>query len=175
MIRKTFLLDRDGVINYDSHNYIRSPSDWTPIPGSLKAIARLKKAGYKVVVVTNQSGIGRGYLDIHELNKIHNRLLRELAAEGATIDAFFFCPHRPEENCLCRKPSDGLLISLQRKLGIDLRGVPFVGDKESDVLTARSVGARPILVKSGASFSRKNITNCEIFDDLAQVVQSFLK
>ena len=175
MIGKTFLLDRDGVINYDSKHYIRTPSEWTPIPGSLKAIANLKKAGYKVVVVTNQSGVGRGYLDIHELNKIHNRILQELAAEGATVDAFFFCPHRPEENCLCRKPSNGLLISLKRRLNIDLTGVPFVGDKKSDVLAAVSVSARPILVRSGANFPETDVTNCEIFDDLAQVVQSLVK
>jgi D-glycero-D-manno-heptose 1,7-bisphosphate phosphatase len=172
---KTFLLDRDGVINYDSNHYIRKPSDWKPIPGSLDAIAQLKKAGYKVVVVTNQSGIGRGYLDIHDLNEIHNLLLVELASRGATIDAFFFCPHHPDENCICRKPSDGLLTSLGQKLNIDLAGVPFVGDKESDALAALSVGARPILVKTGIKFPETSRVDCEIFENLGQVVRTFAR
>ena len=175
MTSKLFLLDRDGVINYDSKHYVRKESDWEPIPGSLDAIAKLKKAGYKVIVVTNLSGIGRGYLDIHDLHKIHNRLLCELAARGATVDAFFFSPHHPIKNCICRKPSDGLLLSLRKKLNIDLVGVPFVGDKESDALAALSVGARPILVKTGAALSETSATNYEVFEDLAQVVRTFVK
>ena len=146
---RTLLLDRDGVINRDSAAFIRSPADWQPLPNSLEAIARAQHAGYRVIVISNQSGIARGLLGARELNAIHLKLQTELARFGGRIDAFFFCPHGPEAGCDCRKPGAGLLRAVARRLGIALDNVPFIGDRASDARAALAVGARPMLVRSG--------------------------
>ena len=122
------ILDRDGVINEDSDTHVKSPAEWHPIPGSLEAIARLSRAGYRVVVATNQSGIGRGLFDVETLNAIHDRMKGHLAELGGSIDAIFFCPHRPEDDCACRKPKPGLLLEIASRLRAPLTGVPAVGD-----------------------------------------------
>jgi D-glycero-D-manno-heptose 1,7-bisphosphate phosphatase len=146
---KLIVLDRDGVINHDSDQYIKSPEEWRPIPGSLEAIARLNHAGYRVVVATNQSGVGRGLFDMGTLNAIHEKMHRALALVGGRIDAVFLCPHTADSVCECRKPSPGLLREAGRRFNVDLGGVPVIGDSLRDLQAAESVGARPMLVLTG--------------------------
>lgn len=146
---KLVILDRDGVINHDSDEYIKSPEEWIPIPGSLEAIARLHQAGYKVVVASNQSGVARGLFDFDTLARIHAKMLEAVRAKGGEIDAIFFCPHGPDEGCRCRKPLPGLFEEIADRLKVNLQGVYAVGDSERDILAAQAVGARPVLVLTG--------------------------
>jgi D-glycero-D-manno-heptose 1,7-bisphosphate phosphatase len=146
---KIIILDRDGVINYDSDHFIKSPEEWKPIPGSLAAIARLNQAGYRVVVATNQSGIGRGLFDMPTLNAIHDKMHKACALVGARIDAVFFCPHTAESHCICRKPKAGMLEEIGERYNISLAGVPTVGDSLRDLQSAATLGALPYLVLTG--------------------------
>jgi len=146
---KVVILDRDGTINHDSDDYIKSPAEWTPIPGSLEAIARLIQADYRVVVATNQSGIGRGLFDTQALFAIHDKLQRALGQVGGRIDAFFFCPHKADDNCRCRKPQPGMLLEVARRFNVSLEDVFMVGDSRKDLEAAAAVGARPVLVLTG--------------------------
>jgi D-glycero-D-manno-heptose 1,7-bisphosphate phosphatase len=146
---KLIILDRDGVINHDSAQFIKSPDEWRPIEGSLEAIARLNQEGYRVAVATNQSGVGRGLFDMATLNAIHAKMHRMLAAAGGRIDAVFYCPHPADSLCECRKPRAGMLRDIARRFRVDLAGVPAVGDSLRDLLAAAEVGARPILVRTG--------------------------
>lgn len=149
MVTKLVILDRDGVINQDSVNYIKSPEEWIPIPKSLEAIARLNHAGFKVVIATNQSGISRGYFALEQLNAIHQKMRQTLDRLGGQIDGIFFCPHADADNCNCRKPMPGLLLEIGERLGLDLQKVPMIGDSYRDLQSAWAVGARGILVKTG--------------------------
>lgn len=146
---KLAIIDRDGVINYDSGQYIKTPAEWKPIPQSLEAIARLNHAGYRVVVATNQSGVGRGLFDMSTLNAIHDKMYRALATVGGRIDALFFCPHIDESNCDCRKPKPGMLLDIAKRFNVDLKNVPFIGDSLKDLQAAQAIGAKPILVLTG--------------------------
>jgi D-glycero-D-manno-heptose 1,7-bisphosphate phosphatase len=146
---KLVVLDRDGTINHDSDQYIKSPAEWKPIKGSLEAIARLTQAGFRVVVATNQSGIGRGLFDMATLNAIHDAMHRAVHQAGGRIDAIFFCPHRDEDHCECRKPKPGMLLEIARRLNVDLEGVPVVGDSLRDLQAAAAAGAKPVLVLTG--------------------------
>lgn len=172
------ILDRDGVINYDSVDYIKSPQEWQPIPGSLEAIARLHRAGYRVVVATNQSGVGRGLLSMDTLAAIHGRMLEQVRKQGGEIDAIFFCPHTPEEGCDCRKPAPGLLKEIAKRLQMNLVGVYVVGDAERDVLAARQVMASPVLVRTGKGAQTLKqstvVDDVPVFDDLAAFVDALL-
>ncbi len=143
---KLIILDRDGVINYDSVDYIRRPEEWHPIPGSLEAIARLKKAGFRVAVATNQSGIHRGYYTEKTLAAIHQKMQEALAVFGVQIDVIFYCPHLPTENCHCRKPKPGLLEKVAHHFQCNIDQVPFIGDNLSDVQAAIAASATPILI-----------------------------
>jgi D-glycero-D-manno-heptose 1,7-bisphosphate phosphatase len=143
------ILDRDGVINHDSDDFIRTPDEWRPIDGSIDAIARLTAAGFDVTVATNQSGVGRKYIDLPTLEAIHRKMCRAVRAAGGDITKIVYCPHRPEEGCECRKPGVGLFLKISRELGIPLDGVPIIGDAERDIIAARKVGGRPILVLTG--------------------------
>ena len=143
------ILDRDGVINYDSDQFIKSPEEWKPIPGSLEAIARLCQADYRVVVATNQSGIGRGLFDMHMLNAIHDKMHKAVALAGGRIDAIFFCPHAQDADCSCRKPKTGMLEGIAARYNVNLHGVPVVGDSLRDLTSAANMGAQPILVLTG--------------------------
>lgn len=143
------ILDRDGVINEDSDDYIKSPEEWVPIPGSLEAIAKLTQNGYQVVVVTNQSGIGRKLFTIEALNAIHMKMNTHLAQYGGVIDAIFFCPHTPRDNCNCRKPKPGLYNEVSERLRTSLNKVFCVGDKMTDIKAIQSAGGKPILVQTG--------------------------
>jgi len=147
---KLIILDRDGVINYDSDQFIKSPEEWKPIPGSLEAIARLCQADYRVVVATNQSGIERGLFDMAMLNTIHDKMHKACALAGARIDAVFFCPHAAEANCHCRKPRSGMLEEIAARYGLgNLGDVPVVGDSLRDLQSAVALGAQPYLVLTG--------------------------
>ena len=146
---KLIVLDRDGVINHDSDQFIKSPDEWRPIPGSLEAIARLNRAGFRVVVATNQSGVGRGLLDFATLNAIHDKMHRALAHAGGRVDAVFYCPHTADACCECRKPKAGMLQEIGVRLNVSMAGVPCVGDGLRDLQAAETVGAQPMLVLTG--------------------------
>ena len=146
---KLIILDRDGVINYDSDQFIKSPNEWKPFPGSLEAIARLVQADYRVVVATNQSGVGRGLFDMTTLNAIHDKMHKAAAQAGGRIDAVFFCPHAAQADCACRKPKSGMLEEIAARYNADMKGVPAVGDALRDLNCAAKVGAQPILVLTG--------------------------
>jgi D-glycero-D-manno-heptose 1,7-bisphosphate phosphatase len=146
---KLIILDRDGVINYDSDQYIKSPDEWRAIPGSLDAIARLNQWGYRVVVATNQSGLGQGLFEMDTLNAIHDKMMKAAAQVGGRIDAVFFCPHTSTDNCSCRKPKPGLFKEIAARYNADLTGVPAIGDSLRDLQAAVAVDAKPILVLTG--------------------------
>jgi D-glycero-D-manno-heptose 1,7-bisphosphate phosphatase len=146
---KLVILDRDGVINYDSAQFIKTPAEWKPIPGSLEAIARLNQAGYRVVVATNQSGLGRSLFDMDTLNSIHEKMHKALFTVGGRIDAVFFCPHTADSDCECRKPKPGMLRRISQTLNINLKGVPAIGDSLRDLQACAAVGCLPILVRTG--------------------------
>jgi D-glycero-D-manno-heptose 1,7-bisphosphate phosphatase len=175
---KLIILDRDGVINYDSEQFIKSPDEWRPIPGSLQAISRLNHAGFRVVVATNQSGLGRGLFDMATLIAINDKMHRALAQLGGRIDALFYCPHTADSACECRKPKPGMLIEIGNRFGVELTGVPCVGDSVRDLQAAAAVEAQPILVLSGKG--EKTLrdgafpANTVIFPDLAFVATALL-
>ena len=176
---KLVILDRDGVINEDSDNYIKGPDEWRPIPGSLEAIARLNHAGYHVVLATNQSGVGRGLFEVSTLNAIHDKMHRALAQIGGRVDAIFFCPHAQEANCGCRKPKAGLLEEIAHRFNVDLKGVPSVGDSLRDLQAAVTVGATPILVLTGKGEKTEREGNLPpgtaIYKNLAEAVRAIVK
>lgn len=146
---KLIILDRDGVINMDSDHFIKSPDEWKPIPGSLEAIARLNQAAYRVVVATNQSGVGRGLFDMAMLNAIHTKMHKAAAKVGGRIDAVFYCPHAADAKCACRKPLSGMFLEIAERFDSSLAAVPAVGDSLRDLQAAAAVGARPLLVLTG--------------------------
>ena len=175
---KLIILDRDGVINLDSDAYIKNPDEWKPVPGSLKAIARLTQAGYRVVVATNQSGIGRGLFEMATLNAIHDKMHRAVSQAGGRIDAVFYCPHAQEANCECRKPRAGLLEDIGRRFNTELKDVPSIGDSLRDLQAAVSVGAQPILVLTGKGGKTQRDgglpPGTKVYPDLAAAVQSLV-
>jgi D-glycero-D-manno-heptose 1,7-bisphosphate phosphatase len=170
---KLVILDRDGTINRDSDQYIKSPAEWEPIPGSLEAIARLTQGDWRVVVATNQSGIARGLFDMATLNAIHAEMHRAVNQMGGRIDAIFFCPHAADASCECRKPKPGLLREIGARFGIELEGVPMIGDALRDVEAAAAVGAKPYLVLTGKGRKTREAgglpAGTEIFEDLAAI------
>lgn len=171
---KLVILDRDGVINQDSDQYIKSPEEWKPIPGSLEAIARLNQWGYRVVVATNQSGVGRGLFEMDTLNAIHDKMMKAVAQVGGRIDAIFFCPHTDADNCDCRKPKAGLFREIAARYSVDLTGVPAIGDSLRDLTAAQAVGAQPILVLTGKGAKTQNDpklpAGISVYPDLAAAV-----
>ncbi|MDD3518917.1 MAG: D-glycero-beta-D-manno-heptose 1,7-bisphosphate 7-phosphatase [Chromatiales bacterium] len=175
---KLVILDRDGVINEDSPDYIRSPAEWKPIPGSLEAIARLNQAGWQVVIASNQSGIARGHFDVETLHAMHQKMQRLLEPMGGHVDAIFFCPHGPDDGCACRKPKPGLFHDIATRLHVDLLGVPAVGDSLRDIEAAAAVGAHGVLVRTGkgaATVAKGKVPEgTPVFDDLASFVDDLL-
>jgi D-glycero-D-manno-heptose 1,7-bisphosphate phosphatase len=176
---KLVILDRDGVINHDSASYIKSPEEWKPIPGSLEAIALLNQAGYRVLVATNQSGVGRGLFDMATLNAIHDKMHRALSLVGGRVDGIFYCPHANDAGCACRKPRPGLLDEISKRFGVSLDGVPFIGDSLRDLQAGAAVGAQPVLVLTGkGKKTRKDGDLPEgtvVHADLAEAVRSLLQ
>ncbi|MCE2679795.1 MAG: D-glycero-beta-D-manno-heptose 1,7-bisphosphate 7-phosphatase [Burkholderiales bacterium] len=174
---KLILLDRDGVINEDSDNYIKSVDEWRPIPGSLEAIARLNRAGYRIVVITNQSGIAKGLFDLEALAAMHNKMLRLATEVGGKIDAILFCPHGPEAKCNCRKPKPGMFEQVAMRYDTSLQGVVAVGDSLRDLQAAASQGCKTFLVKTGkgmrtlADKSHELPPGTQTFDDLLAVAK----
>lgn len=173
------VLDRDGVINQDSDAYIKSAEEWIPIPGSLEAIARLNHAGFRIVVASNQSGLGRGYFSIDAINAMHRKMRRELSVLGAQIEAIFFCPHAPEVDCKCRKPLPGLLEDIGQRLQTDMTGVPVIGDSFRDIQAAVAVRAFPILVLTGKGQHtidnyRKDLAGVPLYKNLAAAADALL-
>lgn len=178
-ITKLIILDRDGVVNYDSDQFIKSPEEWKPIPGSLLAIARLNQAGFKVLLATNQSGVGRGLFDMTMLNAIHDKMHKALAQVGARIDACFFCPHAADSNCSCRKPKPGMFQEIGMRFNISLAGVPCIGDSLRDLKAAAEVGGQPILVLTGKGEKTRSEgglpENTLIFVDLNEAVMHVIQ
>ena len=168
---KLVILDRDGTINHDSDDYIKSPEEWRPIKGSLEAIARLTQAGYRVVVATNQSGIARGLFDTKTLFAIHDLLQRSAGQVGGRIDAFFFCPHAADARCECRKPQPGMLLEVARRFNVSLEDTFMVGDARRDLEAAVAAGAKPVLVLTGKGRKTRDAGSLprgtEVFADLA--------
>jgi len=176
---KLIILDRDGVINHDSDQFIKSPDEWVPIPGSLEAIARLHQAGYRVVVATNQSGIARGLFNIVTLNAIHQKMHSAVKMVGGEIDAIFFCPHAADDHCDCRKPKPGLLQEIARRFDINLKTVPTVGDSLRDLQAGFVSGCTPYLVLTGKGEKTRTKgglpPGTTVYPDLAAVVDHLLK
>ncbi len=176
---KLIILDRDGVLNLDSDAFIKSPQEWLPIPGSLEAVARLNQAGYRVVVATNQSGIARGLFSMATLNAIHQKMHAAAQQVGAHFDAVFFCPHAADDNCDCRKPRPGMLVSLAQRLDVSLKGVPTVGDSLRDLQAGFMAGCVPYLVLTGKGEKTRDAgglpPGTTVFPNLAAVVDRLLE
>ncbi|WP_101674253.1 D-glycero-beta-D-manno-heptose 1,7-bisphosphate 7-phosphatase [Alloalcanivorax mobilis] len=180
MQNRLIILDRDGVINEDSDAYIKSPAEWLPLPGSAEAVARLNRAGYQVVLATNQSGVARGYYDLDVLAAIHDKMNRHLATHGAHLDGLYVCPHGPDDDCPCRKPKAGLVDQIVADYG-DVTHCPMVGDSLRDLQAGAARGCRPVLVLTGKG--RRTLEKglpadlgpVEVHDTLAGFVDQFLK
>lgn len=176
---KLVILDRDGVINKESDDFIKSPEEWLPLPGSLEAIARLTQAGYTVVIASNQSGIGRGLFTAKTLEEIHEKMKSAVAKAGGKIDSIFICPHKPKDNCDCRKPKPGLFHRIMAYYAYPLKNVPAIGDALRDLEAARAVGARPILVRTGRGEAAlkelgANAAFTEVYPNLGSAVAQLL-
>ena len=174
---KLIILDRDGVINHDSDEYIKSVDEWIAIDGSIEAIARLSQSGYNVAVATNQSGIARGYFSISTLNAMHEKMYKLVQFAGGHIDGVFFCPHAPSDQCECRKPEPGLLYEIADRFTVSLDNVFFIGDSISDIQAARNANARPVLVRTGKGEKTENALTDDsipVFDDLSSATSAIL-
>lgn len=171
------ILDRDGVINVDSDAYIKSVAEWLPIEGSLQAIASLYQQGYSIIVITNQSGIARGLFSIDILQAMHDKMRTLVNAAGGKIEAIYFCPHGPDQQCNCRKPGTGLYQQFAQDYSVDLSTVYAVGDSYRDIEAARNCGAKPLLVKTGKGLktltSHPELTE-PVFENLYEACQYIL-
>ncbi len=175
---KLVILDRDGVINQDSVNFIKNPNEWIALPGSLEAIALLNQSGFRVAIATNQSGIARGLFDMATLNAIHDKMHRALAQIGGRIDALFYCPHSAEDNCTCRKPKTGMIEDIARRFSVDLPEIFGIGDSLRDLQAFADAGCKPILVRSGKgeeTLANGNLPpNTLVFANLDEAVQHII-
>lgn len=176
---KLVILDRDGVINFDSTQYIKSPAEWKPIPGSIEAIAKLFQAGFRIVIATNQSGVGRSLFEMDTLNAIHEKMHKAVAAAGGRIDAIFFCPHAEDDHCNCRKPKTGMFKRISECFNVQLDEVPAIGDSLRDLQAASASGCQPILVLTGKGEKTQSEgglpPNTVVFKDLATVAEWLLE
>jgi len=176
---KLVILDRDGVINVDSPDYIKSPEEWLPIPGSIEAISQLCKAHYTVAIATNQSGLARGLYDLDTMHAMHHKMQTLIKEQGGSIDHVFYCPHAPWDNCECRKPKTRLLEQIAAHYHCDLTDVPFIGDSLRDVQAARAMQCHPILVKTGKGEktlqeATDELDNVPVFENLLKAVEALL-
>ena len=179
MNRPLIILDRDGVINEDSPEFVKSADEWQALPGSLEAIGKLTRAGWRVVVATNQSGLARGKFNYSALSAMHRKCQRMLDQFGGRIDGWFFCPHAPRDDCLCRKPRTGLYAQIEHALGHSVAGVPSIGDSLRDLAAARAARARPILVQTGNGMRTSEQLDAKwdvpIYRDLGAAVEALLE
>jgi D-glycero-D-manno-heptose 1,7-bisphosphate phosphatase len=166
---KLVILGRDGVLNEFREGHVTAPEEWEPIAGAMEALARINHAGWHAVVATNQAGIGRGMIDMAAVNAVHARMNQQLMVQGARLDAVFFCPHTPEDDCDCRKPKPGMLLDIGRRYGADLSSVPMIGDTLRDLQAAHAAGCEPHLVRSGRA---ARLDGEQIAHMLAQVPQA---
>jgi D-glycero-D-manno-heptose 1,7-bisphosphate phosphatase len=176
---KLIILDRDGVINQDSDNFIKSVDEFIPLPGSVEAIAKLKHAGYQVYIATNQSGIARGFYNEATLHAMHEKLANLLKQHDAKIDGIEFCPHGPDDHCDCRKPKAGMYLNIAKQAGLpDLTSVLVVGDSLRDLQAAQAVNAKPHLVRTGKGERTikkgKGLEGIPVYNDLADFVNQLL-
>jgi D-glycero-D-manno-heptose 1,7-bisphosphate phosphatase len=183
-IPRLVILGRDGILNAYREDHVKSPDEWEPIPNALEAVARLNHAGWHTVVATNQAGIGRGMIDMASINAVHQRMMQRLAEVGGRLDAVFFCPHTPEDNCDCRKPKPGLMKQIAQRYGIELRTVPMVADTLRDLQAARIAGCEPHLVRTGRAAALtdaqvveivQQVPATEVHDDLGDFVDFLLE
>ena len=176
---KMVILDSDGVINYQLGEDVTTVDGWDPIPGSIEAINRLKKAGYLVTIASNNSGIANGHYSEEVLMETHAKMQRLLAVRGASVDGIFYCPHGPQENCICRKPKPGLLFQIAKEFAIDLSQTPLVGDNISDIQAAKMANAKPVLVRTGkGEYVMQHFPEAldvPVYDDLAHFVRDTLR
>ena len=177
---KIIILDRDGVINHDSEEFVKSVDEWEPITGSIEAIANLTQAGYKVVVCTNQSGLGRGLYTMEVLNNIHEKMHRLVEQEGGKISAIFLCPHKPEDNCSCRKPKPTMILEIIDRYNIDnVNNLIMVGDSNRDLEAIATAGGIPVLVKTGngkKTFAQNKMpSNTMVFKNLLAVSEYLIE
>lgn len=184
---KLIILDRDGVINHELPDFIRTADEYVPIAGSIEAIARLHQAGYTVVVATNQSGLARGKFDLDDLEAMHAKLTGLVEAAGGEISAIFYCPHGPDDGCKCRKPKPGLLDAIEAEFNTSVEGVPLIGDSLRDLQAGIAKGCTPFLVRTGNGMqtlaalgdpatvdASLNVKHLQVYDDLAATVHSLL-
>ena len=183
-ILRLVILGRDGILNIYREDHVKSPDEWEPIPGALEAVARLNHAGWHTVVATNQAGIGRGMIDMASINTVHQRMMQRLAEVGGRVDAVFFCPHTPEDNCDCRKPKPGLMNQIVQRYGIEPKTVPMVVDTLRDLQAARAAGCEPHLVRTGRAVALtdaqvveivQQVPMTEVHDDLSDFVDFLLE
>jgi D-glycero-D-manno-heptose 1,7-bisphosphate phosphatase len=160
------ILGRDGILNDYREGHVTGPEEWAAVPGALEAVSRMNHAGWHVVVATNQAGIGRGMIDMAAVNAVNVHMNQEMMAQGARIDAVFFCPHTPEDHCDCRKPKPGMLLEIGRRYGVDLANVPFASDTLRDLLAAQAAGCEPHLVLSGRAAA---LDDAQLADIVQQV------
>lgn len=180
---KLVILGRDGILNEFRDDHVKAPEEWFPIPGALEAVSRLNHAGWHTVVATNQSGIGRGMIDMASVNAVHAHMFKQLMAVGGRIDAVFFCPHTPEDQCDCRKPLPGLMRDIGKRYGIDLKHVPLVGDTLRDLQAAHAAGCEPHLIRTGRAATLgadvvqtmvDQVPGTRVHDDLAAFAEYLL-
>ncbi len=173
------ILDRDGVINYDSKEYVKSPDEWIAIPGSLEAIALMHQKGHTIVVATNQSGVHRGYYSLETLENIHQKMITEIEKAGGRLDGIYFCPHTPEEHCRCRKPEPGLLLAIKKDFPDQFKEAIVIGDSLRDIEAAERARCKAALVKTGngeytVAFGEK-IKEMPIFESLLDFAHHLMK
>jgi D-glycero-D-manno-heptose 1,7-bisphosphate phosphatase len=179
---KLVILDRNGSINLHRDDFVKSETEWTPLPQALEAIAKLNHAGWHVVIASNQSGLGRGLFDVASLNAMHAKMHKMLAAVGGRVDAIFYCPHSPDENCGCRKPQPGLFLQIGERYGIDLANVPTAGDSLRDLQAGAAAGCEPHLLLTGMGAACRSVDplppeyppNTQVHEDLSAFVDFLL-
>jgi len=179
MPSKLIVLDRDGVINYDSDDYVKSVDEWIPLPGSMEALAKLTQAGFKIAIATNQSGISRGYFTVATLAAMHQKMLTLATEAGAKIDYIAYCPHGPDDNCDCRKPLPGLIHQIEQALNMSAKGCYMVGDSLRDLQAGQAAGLIPALVLTGKGQrtldKESGLPGIDVFDDLNHFVGNLIK
>lgn len=183
-IPKLVILGRDGILNAYRDDHVKAPHEWQPIAGALEAVARLNHAGWHTVVATNQSGIGRGMIDMAAVNAVHAHMMQRLMAVGGRLDAVFFCPHTPEDHCECRKPRPGLMVEIGRRYGLDLADVPMVADTLRDLQAAQAAGCEPHLIRTGRAAALdaaqlaqilQQVPETQVHDSLAAFAEHLLR